>query len=75
MSVADIQDHVLNLPPGQRAHLIDLLWDSLCSPENRAREAKWAEESERRIDAFDTGTLDARDAASVLADLRRDLRK
>jgi len=45
MSVATIQAEVLGLPPGERAKLIDVLWDSLASPELRSREAAWAEES------------------------------
>jgi putative addiction module component (TIGR02574 family) len=75
MSVATIQAEVLSLPEGERARLIDVLWDSLASPEVRSREAAWAEESERRIDAFEAAKLKARDASSVFADLRKDLRK
>ncbi len=65
----------MSLPPEQRAQLIDALWDSLCSPDDKSREAVWAEESERRIDAFDAGKIAARDAGTVFSDLRRDLRK
>ena len=43
MSVATIQAEVLSLPPGERAKLIDVLWDSLASPEVASREAAWAE--------------------------------
>ena len=55
--------------------MIDLLWDSLSPPEVKSREAAWAEESERRIDAFEAGKLKARDAESVFSDLGKDLRK
>ena len=75
MSVATIQAEVLSLPPGERAKLIDVLWDSLASPEVTSREAAWAEESERRIDAFEAGKLKARDAGTVFSGLRKDLRK
>jgi putative addiction module component (TIGR02574 family) len=71
MSVATIQAEVLSLPPGERAKLIDVLWDSLASPEVTSREAAWAEESERRIDAVEAGTLRARDAGTVFSDLHR----
>ncbi len=74
MSVATIQNEILGLPATERAKLIDVLWDSLASPEVKAREAAWAEESERRIDAFEAGQLKARDAQSVFSDLRRNLR-
>jgi hypothetical protein len=44
-------------------------------PELKSREAAWAAESERRIDAFEAGKLKARDAASVFSELRKGLRK
>lgn len=75
MSTATIQDEVLGLPARERAKLIDVLWDSLSSPEMKLREAAWAEESERRIDAFEAGALKARDAQAVFTGLRKDLRK
>jgi putative addiction module component (TIGR02574 family) len=75
MSVATIQAEVLGLPAQERAKLIDVLWDSLSSPEVQSREAAWAEESERRIDAYETGKLAARDAATVFFELRNTLGK
>jgi putative addiction module component (TIGR02574 family) len=75
MSLAEIQEAVINLPEKEKAKLIDVLWDSLSSPDQKAREAAWAEESERRIDAFESGSLTAREAALVFDDLRKDLRK
>lgn len=66
---------MLTLPALERAKLIDLLWDSLSSVEVRAREAAWAAESERRIDALGAGKMKARDADRVFSDLRKDLRK
>jgi putative addiction module component (TIGR02574 family) len=74
MSVATIQNEALELPALERARLIDLLWDSLASEEAKRREAAWAAESERRIDAFESGQIRARDAQEVLADLRKGLR-
>ena len=75
MSVATIQAEVLRLPAEERAKLIDVLWDSLSLPEAKSREAAWAAESERRIDAFEAGKLKAQDADGVLSDLRKGLRK
>jgi len=74
MSTTAIQDEVLRLPAPQRAQLIDRLWASLSSAEVKAREAAWAQESERRIDALEAGQLQARDAQSVFSGLRRDVR-
>ena len=71
MSVAAIQDELLKLPAPERARLIEILWDSLSEPELKAREAAWAAESERRIDAFESGALKARDSQTVFADLKK----
>ena len=70
MSITAIQNELLNLPVDERLRIIDVLWNSVTDPETKAREAAWAAESERRIDAFDAGALTARDAAAVFADLK-----
>jgi putative addiction module component (TIGR02574 family) len=75
MSVTAIENEILGLPTAERARLIDVLWDSISAPEQQAREAAWAVESERRVDAFDAGKLTARDADEVFADLKKELRK
>ena len=75
MSITAIQNELLNLPVDERLHMIDVLWDSVTGPEIKAREAAWAAESERRIDAFESGALTARDAATVFADLKQRLAK
>jgi putative addiction module component (TIGR02574 family) len=75
MSVTAIQKEILGLPATERARLIDVLWDSISAPEQQAREAAWAAESERRIDAYDAGELTARDATEVFADLKKGLPK
>lgn len=73
MSVTTIQTEVLGLPASERARLLDVLWDSLAEPIVKAREAAWAAESERRIDAYEAGSLKARDASAVFADLKKAL--
>jgi putative addiction module component (TIGR02574 family) len=75
MSGAAIKDAALSLPAEERAQLVDVLLDSLHTPEMKRRENAWAEESERRIDAFEAGKLKARDAAKVISDLRNSLKK
>ena len=75
MSVTAIQSEVLNLSAADRARLLDLIWDSLSEPEAKAREAAWATESERRIDAYENGKLTTRPAADVFSDLKKNLRK
>lgn len=71
MSVTALQEKMLGLPAAERARLIDVLWKSIPEPEQQAREAAWAKESERRIDAFGAGKISARDVAETLAELKK----
>ena len=48
----------LALPPLERAEVIDRLYQSLRSDREREIESAWAEESERRIDAYLAGEAD-----------------
>lgn len=73
MSAAAIQSELLNLPIVERVRLIDVLWDSLSEPQLKTREAAWAAESERRNDAYESGTLKAREANDVFAALKKGL--
>jgi putative addiction module component (TIGR02574 family) len=75
MSLASIQNEIEKLEPAERASLIDLLWDSLDKEEIKEVEAKWAAESEDRIDAFERGELPAVDGPSAIEELRSSLRK
>jgi putative addiction module component (TIGR02574 family) len=73
MSVAAIQNELLGLPANERARLIDVLWESLSGPELKARETAWAAESERRINAYESGALKAKDANAVFEELKKGL--
>ena len=75
MTAAAVKNEALNLSPTERAQLIDALWDSLASDEMKTREKAWAEESERRIDAYNAGKMTARDAKTVIAELRERFKK
>jgi putative addiction module component (TIGR02574 family) len=75
MSAASVKTEALSLSATERAKLIDALWDSLASPEMKSREAAWAAESDRRIDAYDAGKLKARDAEGVFSELRERYKK
>ena len=75
MSVVTLQAELLNLPDGERARLLDVLWSSLSEPEVQAREAAWAGESERRVEAYERGDLQARGAETVFKDLEQKLPK
>jgi putative addiction module component (TIGR02574 family) len=71
MSLASIQNEIEKLKPSERALLIDLLWDSLDEKRVKEIEAKWATESEDRIDAFERGELAAVDGPTALQEIIR----
>jgi putative addiction module component (TIGR02574 family) len=75
MSLATIRNEIEKLEPAERASLIDLLWDSLDDDRLHETEAKWAAESEDRIDAFERGELPAVDGPAALKELRSSLKK
>jgi putative addiction module component (TIGR02574 family) len=75
MSLTSIQAEIVRLSSTERAKLIDILWESLDEARVKDIEAKWAAESEDRIDAVDRGELETVDGPSALRDLRSSLRK
>ena len=75
MSLTSIQEEIAHLSSTERATLIDMLWESLDEERVREIEAKWAAESEERIDAVDRGELPTIDGPSALRDLHSSLRK
>ena len=75
MSLTSIQEEIVRLSSSERAMLIDILWESLDEARVKEIEAKWAAESEERIDAVDRGELQTIDGPSGLHDLRSSLRK
>ena len=70
MSIEELEEAVLKLDPKQRARLAERLLNSLenLSPEENAR--LWADEAQRRSDAWDAGTLHSRSAEEVFRDAR-----
>jgi putative addiction module component (TIGR02574 family) len=66
MSLASIQDEIERLEPSEKVALIDVLWESLDGERIKEIEAKWAAESEDRIDAFERGELSAVDGPTAL---------
>jgi len=75
MSLTSIQDEIARLSSAERAMLIDILWESLDEERVNDIEAKWAAESEERIDAVDQGDLQTVDGPSAVQQLRLSLRK
>jgi putative addiction module component (TIGR02574 family) len=70
MSLTTIRNEIEKLDPAEKASLIDLLWESLDDHSIQRVKAKWAAESEDRIDAFERGELAAVNGPSALEELR-----
>lgn len=75
MRLTSIQQEIVRLSPTERAQLIDILWESLDEARVKEIEAKWAAESEDRIDAVDRGELPTVDGPAAVQELRSSLRK
>ena len=75
MSLTSIREEIARLSSTERAMLIDILWESLDEARIKDIEAKWAAESEDRIDAVDRGEFQTIDGPSALRELRSSLRK
>ena len=75
MGLTSILEEIERLSSTERAMLIDILWESLDEARVKETEAKWAAESEERIDAVDRGELQTIDGPSALQELRSSLRK
>ena len=75
MSLTSIQNEIEKLAPAERVALIDVLWDSLDEQRIKEIEARWAAESDDRIDAFERGELPAVDGPGAIEELRSSLTK
>ena len=65
----DILQKLLTLPVETRARLAEQLLESLEPPDERNQQL-WAEEAERRIEAYERGEITAVPAEEVFARLR-----
>ena len=61
----------LELPPAERAELIEKLFQSFDHPANNRVDAAWAEEVESRFDAYDRGEIKASSAEDVFARINK----
>jgi len=66
-----ILNEVLALPAHERAELVERILDSLGEAPDKERLARWAAETESRLDAIDRGDLETLPGEEVLARLRR----
>jgi hypothetical protein len=75
MSLTSIQSEIVHLNSADRARLIDILWESLDEGRLNDIQARWAAESDDRIDAVERGDLPTVDGPSALRELRSSLQK
>jgi putative addiction module component (TIGR02574 family) len=61
----------LNLPPVERAELVENLLSSFEFPSRKTIDVLWAQEAEDRIDAFERGEMAAIPARDVFADIEK----
>jgi putative addiction module component (TIGR02574 family) len=69
--LAEIEQQACALSPDDRAHLAEVLLESLRAPSLSEIEAEWEQGIERRVAAFDRGELPTYSAEEVFADARR----
>ncbi|NLV30520.1 MAG: addiction module protein [Acidobacteria bacterium] len=65
----------LDLPPMERALLVEEILASFDFPDRRDVDAAWAAETEDRIDAYERGDLSASSVQEVFDRLNREPRK
>ena len=61
----NLLDSAVQLPPRERAELVEGILSSLDSTARQANDKAWAQEAEERIAAFDCGELSSTPAAMV----------
>jgi putative addiction module component (TIGR02574 family) len=70
VSLKELEEQIRLLPAEDRARLIEILLESLHSPDSEI-EAEWTREIEERVAAFDRGEVPAYAAEDVFAEARR----
>jgi len=69
--LAELEQQASMLSPDERAHLAEVLLESLRDPSLSEIETEWEREIESRVAAFDRGELQTYPAEEVFADARR----
>jgi putative addiction module component (TIGR02574 family) len=66
-----ILSDALELPPVERAELVEEIMSSFDFPARAEVDALWAREAEDRIDAYEKGKLKARSAGEIIESIDR----
>lgn len=69
--LVDLEVQAFTLPPDERAHLAEMLLESLRDTAVADIESEWEQEVGLRVVAFDKGELQTYSAEVVFADARR----
>ena len=69
ITIREIETELQTLPVTERARLADMLLASLSEAPGTDIEARWADECQSRVQAFDAGRMKAVDANRVFAKL------
>ena len=67
----EILGKAIDLPPVERAELVENILSSFDFPSRDEIDALWANEAEDRIDAYDQGKIKATPASQVFAKINR----
>ena len=69
-----LEDQISRLPDRERARLALRLLESLEPGSDEDTDDLWLEEAERRLEDYDKGLTDARDAEEAIAEIERQLK-
>jgi putative addiction module component (TIGR02574 family) len=68
---SSIEDQISRLPDEERARLALKLLESLEPGQDEDVDELWLDEAERRLNRYDEGTSEARDADEVISEIER----
>ena len=66
-----VLENVLDLPPIERAELVECILASFDFPERATIDREWADEAEQRLDAYDQGKIKAKSVSKVFEKIDR----
>ncbi len=69
--LVELEEQAQTLLPEERAHLVQVLLESLRDPLQSEIEEAWQREIEGRVSAYDQGEMASYPAAEVFAEARR----
>ena len=67
----DVLQKAVDLPPIERAELVEGILSSFNFPSRSAIDAAWGQETEDRIDAYDRGEIEAVPASKVFEKIEK----